>query len=152
VVPDDPSYLSNCEFAPASDAFYSLSRGVLHRPIALKLRRGTVVEIAVSDPFGVLGRPSGFHFQPSLIADGGHVKLAKLTGRIGTTSNYSASIPLDSTASLFVDTRLIVLGEDGKPLTKLDPTGIGIRGGPAVTRINLTVKPIDTDLRPVKIR
>ena len=147
--PDDLSYISNCEFTDPSGAFYKVSKGSLDRPLAIALRRGTIVEIAVSDPRGLISESSGFHFNPALISSQGQIKPARFQSKLGSVLTYTAAIPVGTAAKLLVDTRLRVLGADGKRLEQLTPSAIEIHGGPPTARVTLQVTTIDLDLKPI---
>ena len=150
--PEDIAYISNCEFTEPSDTYYKVSKGSLNRPLAIALRRGTIVEIVVSDPRGLISESSGFHFNPALISTQGQIKPARFRSKLGSDLTYLASLPVGTAAKLLVDTRLQVLGADGKRLERLNPSAIEIRGGQPFVRVTLQVTTIDLDLRPITSR
>jgi hypothetical protein len=147
--PDDIAYISNCEFTDPKDTYYTVSKGALNRPLALAIRRGTIVEIAVSDPRNLISESSGFHFHPALISTQGQVKPARFQSKLGSVLMYTAAIPTGATATLLVDTRLRVMDADGKRIEQLTPSAIEVRGGSPAVRVNLQVTAIDLDLRPI---
>jgi hypothetical protein len=151
VYPEALGYLSNCEFARPADAYFDIAKSVsgsAAKQVPLTIRRGTIVEIVVNDPRGLIRETTGFHFRPGVMTSLGEFKPAALTGRSAGQVTYAVTIPFGVSVSLFLDTRLGVADETGTPMTKRMPSPITIAGGPARVQVRLSVAALDQDLSP----
>ena len=140
-----PGSISNCEWtAPVAVADIA-STGNVTAP--LKLAAGTVVQIVVSDPQGLISPPGvrtvgsvGQYFYPGVMSAGGYFAAARLVAQSGGQRTYAVTIPKSATVSLFVDSDLQVSTGDGRSVPVRTPSGISVAGGPAVVTVNLAVR------------
>ena len=106
-------------------------RSVTSGTQTLTLRKGTVIDLVLSGAGPSVGQDGGLPFQAGVGFSGGGFKHAVLTSRAGSSATYSVTIPRDLSGTLMFETRVALIGPDGRAVPPGRSSGLTVRGGPA---------------------
>jgi hypothetical protein len=141
-----PGYISNCQWTTPVAVADIASNGNVTAP--LQLAAGTVVQIVVADPQGLIGAPgvravrSAVHyFYPGVMRADGYFAAARLVAQSGPQRTYAVTIPKSATVYLFVDSDLQVSTGAGQSVPVRTPSGVAVAGGQPVATVSLAVGP-----------
>jgi hypothetical protein len=137
-------YLSNCEWnTTAPTTALQASSNIAAASIVL--RKGTVIQVIVNDPRGLVKpftglspRATGHYVFPSVRTATGYFGMARFTGGTASQHTYSVTIPTSASVQLFFDTDLSLTDAMGRNIPAKQPSGINVAGVNSTT-VSVTV-------------